>query len=60
MPNHPRFWIELMGKLGPPICAATVVGCILAGSFDKVHGVLTAVGVGMIAIEHWYSHHHGE
>ena len=57
MAEHQRFWIELMGKLGPPICAATLVGCILAGSFEGVHLLLTAAGVGMIAIDHWSSHH---
>ncbi len=59
MANHPRFWIELLGKLGPPTCAATMVGCLLARDFEWMHAVLLAVGIAFIAIHHWYELHSG-
>ena len=59
MADHQKFWVDLLGKLGPPTCAATWVACLLAGRLELAHVLLTAVGIGMIAISHWYSHHRG-
>ena len=56
MRDHQRFWADLMGKLGPPIFAATLVGCLLSGRFDLTHVVLLGLGAALIWISHWHSH----
>jgi hypothetical protein len=43
-------WIVLAGRLGPPIVAASLVGCLLSGHFDLLHGVLIGSGVLLILI----------
>ena len=60
MADHETFWVDLLGKLGPPVCAATWTGCLLARRFELEHALLTAFGIGMIAVSHWYSQHRGE
>ncbi len=55
--NHPSFWTELAGKLGPPIFAATLVACLLQGTFDPLHAVLMGVGLAFIAFDHWVRFH---
>ena len=54
---HTSFWIELGGKLGPPILAGTLVSCLVRGEFETVHGVLFAVGFGLVAYCHLRDHH---
>lgn len=56
--EDPGFWWELLGRVGAPIFAATLVACLLGGRFDPLHGLLMAAGLGLMALDHWH-HHHG-
>ena len=60
MRDHQKFWVDLLGKLGPPTFAATLVGCLLSGKLEGVHFVLLGLGVTMIWVSHWYAHHGGD
>ncbi len=60
MAKHQQFWVELLGKLGPPICAATLVGCLLAEKFELIHASLLSLGAACIAISHWVELHRDE
>ncbi len=55
--DHQSFWFELSGKLGPPVFAATLVGCLLSGRLALAHLVLMAAGLALIALGHWGEHH---
>ena len=55
--EDPGFWWEFVGRVGAPIFAATLVACLLSGEFDPLHGVLMAVGLGMMGVCHWRTHH---
>lgn len=55
--DHTGFWWELVGKVGAPIFAATLVACLLADQFAPLHGVLMATGLGMMGVCHWRTHH---
>ena len=50
-----RFAIALMGKLGPAMFSATLVGCLLSGRFEVIHGVLLAVASICISVEYVFS-----
>lgn len=56
-PSHVPFGVELAGRLGPPLFAATLVACLLSGGFDWLHGLLMGLGLALIALEHWYGSH---
>ena len=51
--EYPSFWLDLSGKIGPPIVAATLVGCLLANKFELLHGVLMVGGILLIWLSHW-------
>lgn len=51
--EYPSFWLDLAGKIGPPIVAATLVACLLAGKFELLHGVLLGGGVLLIWLSYW-------
>ncbi len=55
--DHISFWREFVGKVGAPIFAATLVACLLSGEFAVVHGILLAIGLGMMGLGHWSEHH---
>ena len=55
--DHIGFWQEFVGKVGAPIFAATLVACLLSGTFILLHGILMATGLGMMAISHWREYH---
>ena len=58
--DHENFWLELAGKVGPPIFAATLVGSLLSRQFELMHGVLMGVGLALIGLHHWSTfHRHG-
>ena len=44
------FWWELVGKVGAPIFAATLVACLLSGKFNLLHRILMATGVVMMGL----------
>ena len=55
--DHKSFIIELAGKLGPPVFAATMVACLLARRYEPSHLVLMGIGILLIGINHWYTYH---
>ena len=55
--EDPGFWWEFVGKIGAPIFAATLVACLLSREFDPLQGILMAVGLGMMGLCHWRTHH---
>jgi hypothetical protein len=60
MASHRGFWVDLSGKIGPPVFAATLVACLLERSFDPMHLALLGVGVALIAGSHWREFHRVE
>ena len=55
--DHRNFLIDVGGKIGPPMFAATMVACLLAGRMQLSHLALMAIGVFLIALDHWYVFH---
>ena len=55
--HHKRFALELAGRLGAPILAATLVGCMLQGSVGIRHAALMLTGLCLAALDHWATHH---
>lgn len=55
--EHTVFWWEFAGKVGAPLFAATLVGCLLAGEFSLSHACLMAAGLAMMGASHWWEHH---
>ena len=55
--KHKKFWIDFSGRVGPPIFAATLVGCLLSLKIEWIHIVLLIIGLGLIGINHWYEYH---
>ena len=55
--DHTSFFIDLAGKLGPPIFAATMVACLLARRYEPSHLVLMGIGILLIGVSHWYTYH---
>lgn len=51
-PKMGAFWVGTLAKIGPPIFAATLVGCLLKGQVQPIHGVLMAVGFALIYLGH--------
>ncbi len=49
--------MDLAGKLGPPIFAATLVACLLSQEFDVLHLLLLGVGLGLIGMHHRHADH---
>ncbi len=56
---HLGFWWEFVGKVGVPLFTATLVGCLLDGEFEPLHGVLLLAGLAMMGLGHWHEHHGG-
>jgi hypothetical protein len=55
--DDPGFWWEFVGKVGAPIFAATLVACLLSADLNLQHGLLLALGLGMMGVCHWRTHH---
>ena len=55
--EDPGFWWEFTGMVGAPIFAGTLVASLLAKEFGLEHGILMAVGLGLMGIWHWRTHH---
>ena len=55
--DHPGFWLELAGKICPPILAATLVGGLLSSKFEPLHLLLIGVGFVLISLHHWSTYH---
>lgn len=54
---HNSFWMDFLGRIGAPIFAATLVGCLLTKQFAFIHALLLLVGIIFIGISHWYEYH---
>ena len=57
MHDHKRFVWEFVGKVGVPVFAGTLVGCLLSHRLEPMHIVLMAAGLGMMFLDHWVEHH---
>jgi hypothetical protein len=55
--EHTGFWWEFMGKVGPPMFAATLVACLLSGRWELSHGLLLAVAIAMMGADHARVYH---
>lgn len=55
--EHRRFWCDLLGRIGAPILAATLVSCLLTEHVNVLHGVLMAVGTFLIYVDHRATFH---
>ncbi|MHC5113119.1 MAG: hypothetical protein ACYTGP_01665 [Planctomycetota bacterium] len=55
--RHRAFWLDLLTKIGVPVFAATLVGCLLTGEFELVHAVLLATGLALIFLGHRVEYH---
>ncbi|MGI9533835.1 MAG: hypothetical protein ACR2NW_02695 [Thermodesulfobacteriota bacterium] len=55
--DHTSFLIDLAGRMGPPIFAATMVACLLAGRMQPSHLLLMGAGILLIILNHWYVFH---
>ena len=57
--SHYSFWMDFLGKIGAPIFAATLVGCLLTKQFTTIHGLLLLIGIIFMGISHWHEYHQG-
>lgn len=57
--SHYSFWMDFLGKIGAPIFAATLVGCLLAKQFTAIQGLLLVMSMIFMGISHWYEYHQG-
>ena len=55
--DHPNFLLEILGRLGPPIFAATLVGCLIADRLVPSHLLLMGTGIAFIALHYWFAIH---
>jgi len=55
--DHTNFLVDLLGRLGPPIFAATLLGCLLEDRLVPSHLIIMGIGVIFIAFHHWYNFH---
>lgn len=55
--EHTSFFVDLLGRLGPPMFAATLVGCLLEGKMVLSHLLLMGIAVIFIGFHHWYNFH---
>jgi len=51
---HKNFWMDFLGRIGAPIFAATLVGCLLSEQVTYIHGLLLLIGITFMGISHWY------
>jgi len=54
---HKNFWMDFLGRIGAPIFAATLVGCLLSEQVTYIHGLLLLIGITFMGISHWYEYH---
>jgi hypothetical protein len=57
--DHPAFWWEVAGKIGPPIVAGTLVAALLQEDFRVSHGLLLGLGLLLMVAAHWREQHRG-
>jgi hypothetical protein len=57
--KHKGFWFDLLTKIGVPIFAATLVGCLLQGEVHLIHVVLLVTGLALVFVGHRLEHHAG-
>lgn len=49
-------WL-VVGKVGAPILAATLITCLLNERFEGLHALLIGLGIAVMALGHWHVHH---
>jgi hypothetical protein len=55
--THISFWMDFLGKVGPPIFAATLLGCLLSERLELIHGLLLLISLLLIGISQWHAYH---
>jgi hypothetical protein len=55
--KHRGFGLDLLTKIGVPVFAATLVGCLLQGEARVIHFVLLGVGLALIYLGHRLEYH---
>ena len=55
--THRGFWPDLISKIGVPIFAGTLVGCVLKDDVTWVHGGLLTLGLALIYLGHRWDYH---
>ena len=55
--KHRNFWLDFMAKIGAPIFAGTLVGCIVKGEVRAPHLVLLVVLEPMSHVDEQHPHH---
>ena len=58
--KHRGFWLDLLTKIGAPVFAATLVGCLLKEEVRLIHIVLLGSGLALIFLGHRLEHHADE
>ena len=54
---HRHFLVDLLSKIGVPVFAATIVGCILSEKMEISHAILILVGLILTYLGHRLEHH---
>lgn len=58
MPHlHRSFVVDMLGRIGTPIFCATLVGCLLQNTLEVIHGIMLAVGLGLMYVSHRLEYH---
>jgi hypothetical protein len=57
MKTHQAFWLEFVGKIGPPVLAGSIVACLVQERFGWIHGVVAGAGLGMMLLHHFLTTH---
>ncbi|MFT7541830.1 MAG: hypothetical protein ACI9HE_003564 [Planctomycetota bacterium] len=55
--RHRGFWLDLLSKIGAPVIAATLVGCILKEEVKWQHMALLLTGLALVYLGHRLDHH---
>ena len=55
--KHRVFVVDMLAKIGTPVFAATLVGCLLKDEVRVVHIVLMSVGLALMYLGHRLEYH---
>ncbi len=57
--KHRAFPIDMLSKIGTPVFAATLVGCLLKDDVRVIHIILMSIGLGLMYLGHRLEYHGG-
>ena len=55
--KHRGFWLDLLTKIGVPLFAASLVGCLLKNELHLIHVILMTIGIALVYIGHRLEYH---